>query len=343
MAATKQPTSKPQPDLGDPLANPRPPLPLPPVANEMVNEFLRGKGPLRPTEVPWPIDRKTLREILANRAKARLFTPGEASRLSGIIETYLFEPFSVDVLEALKGNERTADDIAISAWLIRAAARAATPEFTKAAVEYCQALANKPAAEEAWQALLDAKEALGPAAAPDAVVKLLDARARKKLAQKENYDAQIEGRSLEGVRNNDVQDIAWSDRARQRIEAIESPADRLNGLVEIYLERTNDGGFDYLIPWTVLAIRRHANKHGRSTVIARFSTEVERFRNVRAGDDEAAFVSIRSLRAMDFFEAPLTRKDISFLEERGPEQMDALSRSLMWPHDHDHEDHDDAD
>src|SRR5690606_27550223 len=212
MAATKHPTSKPQPDLGDPLANPRPPLPLPPEANEMVSGFLGGKGPLRPTEVPWPIDRKTLREILAKRAKARAFAPGEARRLSGIVETTLFEPFSVEVMEAMKRNERSSDDIAISAWLIRAAARAATPHFVKVAVEYYQELAKKPAAEESWQALLDAKEALGPAAPADPVVKLLEARARKKLAQKENYDAQIEGRNLEGIRNNDVQDIAWSDR-----------------------------------------------------------------------------------------------------------------------------------
>lgn len=334
MAESRSTPSKSQPKLGDPLANPRPPFPLPPEASEMIDSFLKGKGPLRPTEVAWPIDRKTLREILAARAKARAFTPGEASRVSGIIETYLFEPFSIDLLEALKKQELSADDISVSAWLIRAGARAATADFIPFAVEYFQELAKKPAAEEAWRAMLDAKEALGPAAPADPVVALLDARAKKRLAQKNDYDAQIEGRSLEGIRNNDVQDMAWSDRARQRVEKIEAPAERLNALIDIYLERTNDGGFDYLLPWTVLSIRRHANTHGRDTVVARFVYEADRLRRTRESDEDAAFITVRCLRAIDFFEAPLKEDDIAFLEEFGPRQKDLLSRTLLWPHEH---------
>lgn len=336
MAESRPTPSKSQPKLGDPLANPRPPYPLPPEASGMIDSFLKGKGPLRPTEVPWPIDRKTLREILAARAKTRAFTPGEASRVSGIIETYLFEPFSIDLLESLKRQERSADDISISAWLIRAGARASTPDFPTFAVEYWKELARKPAAEEAWPAMLDAKEALGPAATADPVVALLDARAKKQFARKNDYDAQIEGRNLEGIRNNDVQDMIWSDRARQRIEKIEAPAERLNALIDIYLERTNDGGFDYLVPWTVLSIRRHANTHGRDTVIARFTYEVDRLRRSRESDDDAAFTTVRCLRAIDFFEAPLKEDDVAFLEERGPMQKDLLSRPLLWPHDHHH-------
>lgn len=344
MAPTNPSPQRPTPVLGDPLAHPKMPYPNPIESSNLVSAFLGGKGPLRLSEVPWPIERTTLRKILNARAETRAFTLAEASRLTGLTEIYLLAEFAEDVLKALNGRERSADDISISAWLIRAAARVSDAAFIERATPYYQELTAKPGADEAWRALLDAKEAIGPAAPSGPVASLLDRRSRTLLADTNNYDAQVTGRDLEAVKNNEIPQLAHFDKARVRVDRSETPERRLDALVDIYLERTNDGGLGFLIPWAVLEIRRHAEAHGRDTVIARFTAEIEKLRKARDDDPEAAFVSVRSIRAIDFFEAPLARRDLAFLVERGPEQMDLLSRSLMWPHEHDpHEESDHED
>lgn len=336
-AQGEAPATPPKPP-GDPLASGPPPYPDKDKTASLVQGFLDGEYATI-MSVPWPLDRDMLRECLAEKAENRSLTVIQAVKLPVLVVAYLLEEFAPDARKGLLQKEGSGDDVLVSGMLCAAIGRGGADEHVRFAAEYYHHLLSLPHASDVLEGLVIVRDALGPSVTSQGLAAVMDKRAAA-LVKKEDLELQMEGRDLEDMRNNDLQEIDWADVARKRVLALDDPAKRLGALMDIYFERTGDGGDEYLVPWVVLHIRKHAHEHGAPSVVEALKQEVAKAAEKREKDEDARFVSIRAMRGLTYFREGLSEDDQEFFAEYSPQQMDPLSPDRLMPERYDVEDMD---
>lgn len=321
------------PRKGDPLADAPLPHPAPAQAKHQLESFLGGKGPPRPQEVPWPISPVVVLEFLTLKVAQKSLSVAQAAKIPTLVEAYLLTPFGAVARKSFAVAVPKPEAIMVDAYLVKAVGRVGTTDDVAESVKHYERLVAAAVHPEPLGTLAEAREALGPVARSASLAAALDKAAASLLAS-EDSDDQVEGRQLQSLRNNTLQDIDWADKAKARITGLEKPEPRLAALLEIYFERTDDGGMEYLTPWSVLQIRFHAHRHGAQAVIDAFRREIDRNKDERDQDADAAFATMRSLRAIDFFDEKLSIEELEFVDAHAGDQIDLLSKERMMPHPH---------
>ncbi|MGB2821752.1 MAG: hypothetical protein WBF17_12275 [Phycisphaerae bacterium] len=318
-----------QPPKGDPVASPGPPIVPKDDVPGILDNFL-PREPARATDVPWPLDRSALVDYLKGRIEQRPLTPAEAANVPVLVDVYLLEEFAPEARKGLTGKERGRDDVLVANVLCQAIGRVGGAEDAASAAESYERLLKLPAADEVLVPLIRARDALGPAVTSESMAAALKRRADR-LAKSENLDEQMESRDLAETRDNDLQEINWADEARRRVNTAKTPPERLALLMEIYFERTQDGGHDYLMPWVVRQVRMHAQKHGPQSVVDALRLEVNKAAKTREEDRAAKFASVRAMRGLLYFGEDLDEQELEFFQERSSSQMDPICLERLMP------------
>ena len=81
------------------------------------------------------------------------------------------------------------------------------------------------------------------------------------------------------------------------------------------LEETEDGGYEQLFPWAVLNLRKASHPKTGPEVCAALRKRLEEAEEERESDPEAEFVSVRMLKAIQYFGGPVRKTEEQFLSD----------------------------
>jgi hypothetical protein len=296
----------------------------------MLDEFFVAKGPVTRQEVPWPLDPKIVLAYLIERLIGkRRFTFGEASRIAMVVDAYLLRPFAPAARKALVRAERNPDDVSWSAAVLDAIGEVGEDDDLKFGAEYYEYLMGRRESRQAVRAMIPARNGLGPHVTSKSLATAMTERATA-LAASPAFEDGVEGREVKELRDNTLQEVDWADAARKRVNAAPNVDARIKLLMDIYFERTEDGGISYLMPWVVRQIRMHAHFGQRPQVIAALERESAAAKPTR--DAAGSFAATRALHALEYFGADLDRADREFLKEHADDQPDPISIGGQTPH-----------
>lgn len=298
-----------------------------PDSRRLLDEFFVAKGPVARQEVPWPLDPVVVLGYLIERLTIRRFSFAESARVVEIVDAYLLRAFVPAAKKVLLRAERTGDDVSWSAYILAAMGIVADGEDAKFAAEYYEHLLTRPESRPVIRALLPARDALGPAITSTTLAAAMTERA-KALELSPDFADGVEGRELRELRDNGLQEIDWADAARKRVNAAAKPEDRVRLLADIYFERADDGGWSYLLPWTVRRIRSMVHFGERAAVISAFQAEAKK----APRDGEKAEDAVRALHALEYFGVELEHDDREFLAEHADVHADPISIGGQTPH-----------
>ena len=311
---------------GDPVASPPPPHAGEGAARRGIEAFLSGKQLSQAAKVPWPLRRADVLAAVRQHLTRSLADASAGRRLAQVMRVYLLGELVAEVAAQL-ASASEAGDVALAAWLCVALGWIGEPEQTSMAAKHLSSLIDQPGAWSLVDDLLEARQALGPAADSQRFEASLRAHVRS-LETKSDYDSDVLRAALEELLDNDLESMRLADVTRARIAPMDD-TQKLRLLVDVYLERGDYDGEEYLVPWAVLNLRSLAQRSGAESPGAAFRREAA----LSGVDETDEFVVVRALRAAHYFGVPLSPKDREFLGTYGEGQLDPLSKeSLLSPY-----------
>lgn len=191
------------------------------------------------------------------------------------------------------------------------------------AAQYYDYLVTHQFSNKKFAELIKCLTALGPRAQPDPLRRRMEQETMN-LAAREATDleAGVERRAIEELADNEFFLIEETNKTRQRVLAIANVDARLDELIRIYLELTDDGGTEYLQLWTQQKIRRNAEAEGNEKVIAAFRQMTKSLRDLEEADK--TFCLIRCYNAIEFFLGKLEAEEEAFMRKNRQRQVDPL-------------------
>jgi hypothetical protein len=278
--------------------------------------------------MPWPLQREVAigvsREVLARGPDANV-----QRRVALVARSYLLSEVVPDALGALERAVREGD-VGAGAWSCVLVGWLGDDGQQRTAAAQFSRLLRAEAAVSSFSDLVQARAALGPISDLQELRELATQRIEA-LQGADDYASETEAAELDELVNNNLADLEWADEARAALSRTRAVDDALGLLLEVYFERSDYGGEEYLVPWSVLEIRKQAHVRGAVPVLAAFTREVEASRAARNTDPDREFSALRALRAVQYFGAALSPEDQRFLEEHADTQRDPLSTAELIP------------
>ena len=304
----------------DPAAYPRPALKGAAETGRLLDRYLRLGSNGDPATLPWPLDRGLVRQHLAAVLQSKAISIQVARRTANLARVYLLADLAPDALSALSGASK-ADPIPLAAraWLCALVGWLGTDAEVRRASGMFSQLINAFRSVEDLNAFVIATDALSQAELSAQLRSTLQSRADAS-ARADDFSSQVAAQDMAEAASTTLQDVDWAIGARLRILALGTPISRIQGIVNEYLERSNQGGTAYLVPWAVLELRKHAAAGELPRVISAFNAEIT---NLAGTPDEIA--TARVLRGLEYFGQRLDPKQEHYLRRTDKQPPQPLS------------------
>ena len=191
------------------------------------------------------------------------------------------------------------------------------------AVQYYEYLTSHQFANQKFRELIKCLASLGEIAKPNSLRSRMDSEI-KALASREASDpeADIERREVEDIVGNEFFFIEESNNSRTRILGIADVRQRLQALIEAYLQLSEDGGGEFFDLWVQQQLRRISEAEGDKLVIDAFRATAKDASKLARGDKN--YCLVRCYNAIEYFRGELNEDEKAFMKKKGDIQVDPL-------------------
>lgn len=298
------------------------------AVGHQIRDYLWGKGPVEHENVSAHLRRDLVSRFVGFEMPD--LPPQNFWRIRILADLYNLKEYLGNISTYVNGGEATPEELDRSIACTIVLEEIGDEAFKQRALQFYEGLTRNRFANERVEELIQCLAVFGDRASAEPLRKRIEQEV-KSLSQREKAepDAGVERRFIEGVADNELFFVEEANKARKRIDAIESADRRLIELILAYLEITDDGGAEYFTLWVQQQLRRAAEADGTEKVVRAFRHVVSNLSKLGAKD--VRFCKIRAYNAIEYFLGKLTSDEEVFMSKNREKQTDPLRYMPIGP------------